>query len=108
MRPGGELWGFIPPEFIGKLSRLYANSPEVKLSTTPNGITPTPTPRDDFFDGSTTVMQDQRNASSPRTIIYLTARRGGSLIYAMDVTDPLNPRYLWSRSNSDIPELGQT
>jgi len=108
VRPGGELWGFIPPEFIGKLSRLYANSPEVKLSTTPNGITPTPTPRDDFFDGSTTVMQDQRNASSPRTIIYLTARRGGSLIYAMDVTDPLNPRYLWSRSNSDIPELGQT
>ena len=108
VRPGGELWGFIPPEFIGKLSRLYANSPEVKLSTTPNGITPTPTPRDDFFDGSTTVMQDQRNAGSPRTIIYLTARRGGSLIYAMDVTDPLNPRYLWSRSNSDIPELGQT
>lgn len=108
VRPGGELWGFIPPEFIGKLSRLYANSPEIKLSTTPAGITPTPTPRDDFFDGSTTVMQDQRNSSSPRTILYLTARRGGSLIYALDVTDPVNPRYLWSRSNSDIPELGQT
>ncbi|CAJ0801206.1 hypothetical protein LMG19083_03551 [Ralstonia psammae] len=108
VRPGGELWGFIPPEFIGKLSRLYANSPEVALSTTPGGITPKPTPRDDFFDGSTTVMQDQRVAGSPRTIIYLTARRGGSLIYALDVTDPVNPRYLWSRSNTDIPELGQT
>ncbi|MHA6824616.1 pilus assembly protein [Ralstonia pseudosolanacearum] len=108
VRPGGELWGFIPPEFLGKLSRLYTNAPEIKLSTTPSGITPTPTPRDYFFDGSTTVMQDQRNASSPRTIIYLTARRGGSLIYAIEVTDPLNPRYLWSRSNSDIPELGQT
>ena len=108
VRPGGELWGFIPPEFIGKLSRLYANSPEVKLSSTPSGITPTPTPRDDFFDGSTTVMQDQRIASSPRTILYLTARRGGSLIYALDVTDPVNPRYVWSRSNTDIPELGQT
>ncbi|WP_296227362.1 pilus assembly protein [Ralstonia sp. UBA689] len=108
VRPGGELWGFIAPEFIGKLSRLYANSPEVQLSTTPPGITPTPAPRDDFFDGSTTVMQDQRNPGNPRTIIYLTARRGGSLIYALDVTDPVNPRYLWSRSNSDIPELGQT
>ncbi|UCF22474.1 MAG: pilus assembly protein PilY [Ralstonia sp.] len=108
VRPGGELWGFIPPEFIGKLSRLYANSPEVRLSTTPSGITPTPTPRDDFFDGSTTVMQDQRNPTSPHTIIYLTARRGGSLIYALDVTDPANPRYVWSRSNTDIPELGQT
>ncbi|MCT7315586.1 PilC/PilY family type IV pilus protein [Ralstonia sp. CHL-2022] len=108
VRPGGELWGFIPPEFIGKLSRLYANSPQVKLSTTPSGITPTPTMRDDFFDGSTTVMQDQRVSGSPRTIIYLTARRGGSLIYALDVTDPVNPRYLWSRSNTDISELGQT
>jgi type IV pilus assembly protein PilY1 len=108
VRPGGELWGFIPPEFIGKLSRLYANSPQVKLSTTPNGITPTPTMRDDFFDGSTTVMQDQRISGSARTIIYLTARRGGSLIYALEVTDPANPRYLWSRSNTDIPELGQT
>ncbi len=108
VRPGGELWGFIPPEFLGKLSRLYTNAPEIKLSTTPSGITPTPTPRDYFFDGSTTVMQDQRNASSPRTVIYLTARRGGSLIYAIEVTDPLNPRFLWSRSNSDIPEMGQT
>ncbi|MEF2249206.1 pilus assembly protein [Ralstonia solanacearum] len=108
VRPGGELWGFVPPEFLGKLSRLYTNAPEIKLSTTPSGITPTPTPRDYFFDGSTTVMQDQRNASSPRTVIYLTARRGGSLIYAIEVTDPLNPRYLWSRTNSDIPEMGQT
>ncbi|CAJ0681506.1 pilus assembly protein [Ralstonia mannitolilytica] len=108
VRPGGELWGFIPPEFIGKLSRLYANSPEIKLSTTPAGITPTPTPRDDFFDGSTTVMQDLRNPSKPRIILYLTARRGGRLLYALDVSDPANPRYLWSRSNTDIPEMGQT
>ncbi|CAJ0796134.1 pilus assembly protein [Ralstonia holmesii] len=108
VRPGGELWGFIAPEFIGKLSRLYANSPEVQLSTTPAGISPTPTPRDDFFDGSTTVMQDQRNPGNPRTIIFLTARRGGNLIYALDVTNPTSPQYLWSRSNSDIPELGQT
>ncbi|MGT2434291.1 hypothetical protein ACU4HD_46540 [Cupriavidus basilensis] len=29
VRPGGELWGFIPPEFIGKLvCRLHANSPK--------------------------------------------------------------------------------
>ena len=108
VRPGGELWGFIAPEFLGKLSRLYTNSPEVKLSTTPGGITPTPAPRDYFFDGSTTVMQDLRDAANPRVVIYLTARRGGRLIYAIDVTDPVNPRFLWKRSNADIPELGQT
>ncbi|MGO4581706.1 pilus assembly protein [Cupriavidus sp. 2TAF22] len=108
VRPGGELWGFIAPEFLGKLSRLYTNSPEVKLSTTPAGITPAPAPRDYFFDGSTTVMQDLRDAANPRVVIYLTARRGGRLIYAIDVTDPVNPRFLWKRSNADIPELGQT
>ena len=107
VRPGGELWGFIAPEFLGKLSRLYTNSPEVKLSTTPSGITPAPTPRDYFFDGSTTVMQDQRT-STQRTVIYLTARRGGSLVYAIEVTDPANPRFLWKRTKTDIPEFGQT
>ncbi len=108
VRPGGELWGFVAPEFLNKLSRLYTNSPEVQLSTTPAGITPTPTPRDYFFDGSTTVMQDLRDPANPRTLLFLTARRGGRLIYALDVTDPLNPRYVWSRSNADMPELGQT
>lgn len=108
VRPGGELWGFVAPEFLGKLSRLYTNSPEIKLSTTPGGITPTPTPRDYFFDGSTTVMQDLRDAAKPHILLYLTARRGGRLIYALDVTDPLNPRFVWKRSNADAPEMGQT
>ncbi|WP_433865239.1 pilus assembly protein [Ralstonia wenshanensis] len=108
VRPGGELWGFVPPEFLGKLSRIYANTPEIKLSTTPSGISPAPTPRDYFFDGSTTAMQDQRTGVTPRTVVYLTTRRGGSLVYAIEVTDPVNPRFLWVRSNSDIPELGQT
>ncbi|AJG20803.1 pilus assembly protein [Cupriavidus basilensis] len=108
VRPGGELWGFIAPEFLGKLSRIYTNSPEVKLSTTPGGITPAPTPRDYFFDGSTTVMQDLRDPAHPRIVLYLTARRGGRLIYALDVTDPANPRYLWKRTNADFPELGQS
>jgi len=108
VRPGGEIWGFVAPEFLGKLSRLYMNSPEVQLSTTPTGITPTPLPRDYFFDGSTTVMQDLRDPANPHVLLYMTARRGGRLLYALDVTDPTNPVYLWSRSNADIAEMGQT
>lgn len=108
VRPGGEIWGFIAPEFLGKLSRLYTNTPEIKLSTTPAGITPAPQPRDYFFDGSTTVLQDLRDPANPRIILYMTARRGGRLVYALDVTDPVNPRFLWKRSNADLAELGQT
>ena len=50
-----------------------------------------------------------RIAGSPKTYIYLTARRGGRLIYAFDVSDPTKPpTFLWSKTNADIPELGQT
>jgi type IV pilus assembly protein PilY1 len=41
-------------------------------------------------------------------MIFLTARRGGSLIYALDVTDPTNPQFVWRLSNTDLAEMGQT
>lgn len=113
VRPGGELWGFVPPEFYGKLGRLYKNDPEIQLTGSPTGLdstgNPITAPRDYFFDGTTTVYQDMRNPSKPQVVIYLTARRGGRVIYALDVTDPTKPPvYLWSKSKADIAELGQT
>ena len=104
VRPGGELWSFVAPEFFGKLKRLRDNSPVIKLP----GITDaTAKPKDYFFDGTTTVYQDQR-VTPAKTYIYLTARRGGRFVYAFDVTDPTAPRFLWKKSNTDLPELGQT
>lgn len=103
VRPGGELWGFVPPEFYGKLGRIYSNTPTIKLPGSTYG-----TARDYFFDGTTTLYQDLRDPKNPRVILYITARRGGALLYAMDVTDPVNPKYLWSTTNTQIPELGQT
>ena len=37
-------------------------------------------------------------------------RRGGRFIYALDVTDPDQPKFLWTRSNASAGygELGQT
>ncbi|MBP0620083.1 pilus assembly protein [Cupriavidus consociatus] len=106
VRPGGELWGFIPPEFYSKLGRLYTNTPEVQLSGSPAGSGAKP--RDYFFDGTTTVFQDLRDPAKPRVVIYLTARRGGRLTYALDVTDPMAPEFLWKADSTSIPELGQT
>ena len=102
VRPGGELWSFVAPDFFGKFQRLRSNSPALTLGATSSG-------KDYFFDGTTTVYQDLRIAGSPKTYIYLTARRGGRLIYAFDVSDPTKPpTFLWSKTNADIPELGQT
>ena len=103
--PGQELWSFVAPEFFTKLSRLYQNSPQVQLATTPSGITPTPTPKDYYFDGGTGVYQ---NAAGTQTYLFLSARRGGRIIYALDVSDPTNPKMLWKKSNADFPELGYT
>jgi type IV pilus assembly protein PilY1 len=105
VRPGGELWSFVAPEFFGKFQRLYNNSPVVKLY---GSTDPTAQPKDYFFDGTTTVYQDLRVAGSPKVYIYLTVRRGGRFIYALDVTTPTAPAFLWKKSYSDISELGQT
>ncbi|WP_108470884.1 pilus assembly protein [Rhodanobacter thiooxydans] len=103
VRPGGELWSFIAPNFFSKFQRLYNNSPALTLGAASGSG------KDYFFDGTTTVYQDLRNAASPKTYIYVTARRGGRLIYAFDVSDPTKPpTFLWSKTNANIPELGQT
>jgi type IV pilus assembly protein PilY1 len=105
IRPGGELWSFVAPQFFGRFQRLYNNNPKVKLF---GSTDPSATPKDYFFDGTTTVYQDLRDPLNKKVYIYLTARRGGRFIYVLDVTDPTTPKFLWTKSNSDISELGQT
>jgi type IV pilus assembly protein PilY1 len=107
--PGSELWGFIPTEFYGKLNRLRTNSPQLLLPSTPNGILPAPMSKDYYADGTTNTAY-----------IYLAMRRGGQLIYALDVSNPTNPQFLWKidptgltnssgySASSDYAELGQT
>lgn len=108
VRPGGELWSFVAPEFFEKLPRLYENSPAVKYPGTPDAVKSAP--RGYFFDGTTTVLKDDREGTdtSGEAYLFLSARRGGRLIYALNVSDPTAPEYAWSLSNADIPELGQT
>ncbi|HEX8738650.1 MAG TPA: hypothetical protein VF925_00745 [Casimicrobiaceae bacterium] len=110
--PGQEIWSFVAPEFFydstkgySPLVRLYQNSPDVLLATTPSGLNPTPKPKDYFFDGSAGVYQASGNS---KVYIYLSARRGGRFLYALDVTDPTNPKLLWRKSSADYAELGYT
>lgn len=109
--PGGELWGFIPTEFFGQLKRQHDNSPALLMPSTPAGIVPTPQRKDYFVDGSTGVYQViDGTGRTTKAYLYLAMRRGGRFIYALDVTDPTNPKFLWKHSNADagFSELGQT
>ncbi len=89
--PGSELWGFIAPETVAKISRLRSNLPLVAIP----GIDPLlSTPKDYFFDGSVSAYQ---NSSSNKAWIYATMRRGGRAIYAFDVSTPTSPTLKWRK-----------
>ena len=115
--PGGELWSFVPQEFFGKLKHLYDN-PSVHYFI-PVGNTSN-TPKDYYFDGPTGLYQASNGTSTLKAWIFLTARRGGRLIYALDVTDPAAPKFMWRRwcsqynktdsgtCDAGFEELGQT
>jgi type IV pilus assembly protein PilY1 len=90
---GTERWAFVAPEFFPTLSRLMTNSPLINYPSMPAGITPAPTRKDYYFDGSIGLYQ---NASNSNVWIYPTMRRGGRMIYALDVTNPASPAYKWS------------
>lgn len=117
--PGHEAWGFIPEEFFPKLKRLRNNSPIISSSNK----------KPYFADGSIGVLaQDNsgpggeyvpdgkidttvdNNANPDRAYIYITMRRGGRLLYALDVSDPRVPRFMWKITNSTdgFAELGET
>jgi type IV pilus assembly protein PilY1 len=98
---GRERWAFVAPEHYSKLPRLLANSPLIQYPGMPSGITPTPTPKDYFFDGSIGLYQ---NANNSQVWIYPSMRRGGRMIYAFDVTNPDAPAFLWKVGCPDLTD----
>jgi type IV pilus assembly protein PilY1 len=109
---GNELWSFIPQEHLSKLNRLRADTPRIRLSTTVVGsptTSLTPTPRDYFVDGPIGIYQKVlADGTNDKVYIYAAMRRGGRVIYALDVTTPSAPKFLWKKTEADMAVLGQT
>ncbi|WP_436105607.1 pilus assembly protein [Massilia sp. LjRoot122] len=111
---GVERWAFVAPEFFPRLSRLKSNLPLVAYPNMPAQDI-APTKKDYFFDGSTGVYQD---ATSSNVWIYPTMRRGGRMIYALNVSDVGNPQFKWkvgcpnltndTGCTDDMEGIGQT
>jgi Tfp pilus tip-associated adhesin PilY1 len=105
--PGEEAWGFIPEEFFSSLERLRDNEPLISSSNK----------KPYFADGTLGVYVDDTNndnklvaADGDKVWLFISMHRGGRLLYALDVSDPTNPKLMWKKSNNDTgwPELGQT
>jgi len=92
---GEELWGFIPPNLLNKLHALHEDVLE------------------SFVDGSPKAyISRNTDGSVNKAILVFGQRRGGNRYYALDVTNPSAPRYLWE-INPEAPgspyfEMGQT
>lgn len=104
---GYEMWGVVFPEFHARLKRLRDNDP--LISTTD--------PKPYFADGSVSVYQNDVNddgklvaADGDKVYLYVGMRRGGRFLYALDVSDPSDPRHMWKVDNAKtgFAELGQT
>lgn len=112
---GEEKWAFMPSEFMTytKLARLYSNSEVVRYPNLSCSISPTPTARNYFWDGSLTAYQSPDGTASTapsKTWLFATMRRGGRALYALDVTDPDVPKFMWRITNAStgFSELAQT
>jgi type IV pilus assembly protein PilY1 len=104
---GTEVWGFIPRELFGKLKRLRDDAPAI------SSVNKKPY----FMDGSVSIYEEDVNgdgalvaSDGDKVYLYLGTRRGGRFMYALDVSDPDNPKMLWHKDNSSsgFAELGQT
>jgi len=90
---GSELWGFIPPNLFNKLQALHSDIIESFVDSSPKAY-----------------ISYNTDGSINRVILIFGERRGGNHYYALDVTNPLSPQYLWkiSPDMTDYSELGQT
>jgi type IV pilus assembly protein PilY1 len=61
-----------------------------------------------FVDGEIAVADIyDKGTSSWKTILVGTLGRGGPGIFALDVTSPASPKFLWEKNGTDIPALGK-
>ncbi len=89
---GHELWAYIPNRVSHNLARL--TTPAYQFVPFVNA---TPVDHDVYFDGE-----------GWRTVLVGTLGLGGQGVYAIDVTDPANPDFLWEVTDAIDSRLGYT
>lgn len=88
---GIERWAYLPPTVMSKLWRLadkdYATNHRF------------------FVDGPLTVT-DFNDGGTWKTILIGTFGKGGRGYFALDITAPNSPKYLWSFTAEENPNMG--
>tara|TARA_Y100000294_G_scaffold160762_1_gene164653 strand:- start:328 stop:4080 length:3753 start_codon:yes stop_codon:yes gene_type:complete len=97
---GEELWGYIPPNVIGKLSTIVTTKAN---ATNPiYGIDGTPVVKDIYFDDT---PNNSVNDPRWRTVLISGLGGGGNGYFALDITDINNPTHLFAIENDTYNKL---
>jgi type IV pilus assembly protein PilY1 len=104
---GNELWAFVAPEHFSKFKRMRDHTPVISTTNT----------KPYFIDGSATAYTYSTASDGKidylrgdKAYLFITMRRGGRFIYAIDVSDPATPKFMWKHSAADpgFAEMGET
>jgi type IV pilus assembly protein PilY1 len=87
---GEELWGFIPPQQLGRLKLLSDKHHDHEY----------------FIDGPPAVMTYEIDGAVKKTLV-LGERRGGSNYYALDITTYNEPIWMYRVGNDILGEDGE-
>jgi type IV pilus assembly protein PilY1 len=95
---GAEQWAFIPPEFLRSQLFLYDNEVTADKHYGIDGDL-----RIHMIGDYDNVIED-----GEKVFLYFGMGRGGDFYYALDVTVPTQPKFLWKLDGATLPNLGQT
>ncbi|MDI1308763.1 MAG: PilC/PilY family type IV pilus protein [Methylotenera sp.] len=110
---GSEMWAFMPFEFAQSafVDRLRTNDPLIKFSNDTSADAAAYLPKPYGWDGSIGVAQSLDNT---KVWIYPSMRRGGQMVYALNVTTKNSPSILWKQGcysgtcTSGFENMGQS
>lgn len=99
---GGEDWAFTPKMFASLHKILRANKSSSKHPYAIDG-SPVAYIHDDKNDGTISGVDD-------KVYLFFGLQRGGQAYFALDISDPDNPKTIWTIDNttSGFTELGQS
>ncbi|MFH1975918.1 MAG: PilC/PilY family type IV pilus protein [Pseudomonadota bacterium] len=93
---GTEEWAFIPPDQLPRLKYMVEGfSHQFYVDSSP-AIYFKDVGKDGFVD------------SGDQVILICGERKGGTSYFALDITDPVVPSYMWKIDRSVVAELGET
>jgi type IV pilus assembly protein PilY1 len=101
---GSEKWAFIPPDLLPRLKNIIEGAGhQYYVDGSPKAYILD-------HDGDGNIETPDQDTNYDKVIIIFGERRGGNTYTAVDVTNPDDPRYLWSIDNTvvGLEELGQS